>query len=71
MADKQPSQQRPQPGANAGWAALSTLISGIAVWGGAGALLDWWLDVPKHIGLMVGMIVGLVLALYLVVKRFG
>lgn len=70
MADKQPPQ-RPPAGENAGWAALSTLISGIAVWGGVGALVDWWLDVPKHIGLMVGMIVGMVLALYLVVKRFG
>jgi ATP synthase protein I len=70
MADKQPNQ-RPGPGENAGWAALSTLMAGIAVWGGIGALLDWWLGIPKHLGLLLGMIVGLALALYLVMKRFG
>jgi len=70
MADNDPPK-RPEPGANAGWAALSTLISGIAVWGAAGALLDWWLGIPKHIGLLVGMIVGIAAALYLVVKKFG
>ena len=70
MADNDPPK-RPEPGANAGWAALSTLISGIAVWGAAGALLDWWLGIPKHVGLLVGMIVGIAAALYLVVKKFG
>lgn len=70
MADKQPPQ-RPGPGANAGWAALSTLLSGIIVWGGIGALLDWWLDIPNRIGLLVGMIVGMALSLYLIIKRFG
>jgi ATP synthase protein I len=70
MADNRPPK-RPGPGAIEGWAALSTLISGIAVWGAAGALLDWWLGIPKHIGLLVGMIVGIAAALYLVVKKFG
>jgi ATP synthase protein I len=70
MADNRPPK-RPGPGANEGWAALSTLISGIAVWGAAGALLDWWLGIPKHIGLLVGMIIGIAVALYLVVKKFG
>ncbi|HEX8627641.1 MAG TPA: hypothetical protein VF755_05670 [Catenuloplanes sp.] len=70
MADKQPPQ-RPGPGSNAGWTALSTLLSGIIVWGGIGALLDWWLDIPNRIGLLVGMIVGMVLALYLIIKKFG
>jgi len=70
MADKQPPQ-RPGPGENAGWAALGTLLSGIVVWGGIGWLLDWWLGIPKHLGLLIGMIVGISLALYLVMKRFG
>lgn len=69
MVDKQP--QRPDPGANAGWAALGTLLSGLVVWGGAGALLDWWLGLPNNAGLLVGMIVGISVALYMVVKRFG
>ena len=70
MADKKPPQ-RPDPGANAGWVAVGTLLSGVVVWGGLGWLLDWWLGIPKHIGLLVGMIVGIVAALYLVMKRFG
>jgi ATP synthase protein I len=70
MADNQPPK-RPDPGANAGWIALSTLISGVVLWGAFGALLDWWLGIPKHIGLLVGMIVGITAALYLVMKRFG
>ncbi len=70
MADKRPPQ-RPDPGANAGWAALGTLLSGIVAWGGIGALLDWWIGIPNHYGLLAGMIVGIVGALYLVMKRFG
>ena len=70
MADKQPPK-RPDPGANAGWAALGTLLSGLIVWGGVGSLLDWWLGIPNNIGLLVGMIVGISLSLYLVMKRFG
>lgn len=70
MADKQPPQ-RPGPDANAGWVAVGTLLGGIVVWGGVGWLLDWWLGIPKHLGLLVGMIVGIVAALYIVMKRFG
>ena len=70
MTDKQ-SPRSTDPGSNAGWAALSTLLSGILVWGGIGALLDWWLHIPSRIGLLVGMIVGLVVSLYVIIKRFG
>jgi ATP synthase protein I len=70
MADKHPPQ-RPDDGANAGWAALGTLLGGILAWGGAGWLLDRLFGIPNHIGLLVGMIVGITAALYLVVKRFG
>jgi ATP synthase protein I len=70
MADKQPPQ-RPDPGANAGWAALGTLLGGIVTWGGIGWLLDSWLKIPNHIGLLVGMIVGITVAMYVVMKRFG
>jgi hypothetical protein len=69
MVERPP--QRPGPGSNGGWAALSTLLTGIVVWGGVGALLDWWLGIPNRIGLLVGMIVGLVASLYLIIKRFG
>ncbi len=70
MADKQPPS-RSEPGENSGWTALGTLLSGIVLWGGIGWLLDWWLGIPKHFGLLIGMIVGISLALYLVMKRFG
>jgi hypothetical protein len=70
MADKQPPQ-RPEPGANAGWVAVGTLLSGVIVWGFVGGVLDAWLAIPKHLGLLVGMIVGIAGALYLVMKRFG
>src|SRR2546427_11506283 len=44
------------PGAGAGWAVLGTLIAGMAVWGGIGALLDWGLSTQAFlpIGVMVG-----------------
>ncbi|WP_067507812.1 AtpZ/AtpI family protein [Actinoplanes sp. TFC3] len=72
MADEQPPQKKPQPtGDQSAWAALSTLLSGIVVWGGLGYLVDLWLDLPNRLGLLVGMIVGLAASLYLVIKRFG
>ncbi len=70
MADRQ-HRNRPDPGANAGWAALGTLLSGILAWGGIGALVDWWLGIPKHIGLLVGLMLGAGTALYVIMKRFG
>lgn len=70
MTDKKPPPST-DPGSNAGWVALGTLISGIVVWGGVGALLDWWLDIPSQIGLLIGMILGLAVSLYMVLKRFG
>ena len=55
MAEDSPAHRetRPRPaslarqgsGAETGYAVLGTLISGMAVWGGAGWLLDRWLDI--------------------------
>jgi ATP synthase protein I len=70
MADKE-RRNRPDPGANAGWAALGTLLSGVLVWAGIGALLDWLLDIPNHLGLVAGMVVGAGTAVYVIMKRFG
>lgn len=69
------TQQTSSPAASSGgedaWVASGHLMSGIAVWGGIGALVDWWLGIPKHFGLLVGMLVGAAAAIYLIVKRLG
>ena len=56
-------------GAETGYAVIGTLISGMAVWGGAGWLLDQWLD--TRVFFPVGVILGMAAAIYLVVARFG
>ena len=79
MAEDTPTRggARPRPagparqpsGADTGWAVTGTLISGMAVWGGVGWLLDRWLDIVVFFP--VGVIFGMAVAIYLVVKRFG
>ena len=72
-----PGGTRPRPasparqpsGADTGWAVTGTLISGMAVWGGVGWLLDRWLDIVVFFP--VGIIFGMAVAIYLVVKRYG
>ena len=54
-------------GADTGWAVTGTMISGMAVWGGAGWLLDRWLDIAVFFP--VGIILGMAVAIYLVVKQ--
>jgi F0F1-type ATP synthase assembly protein I len=51
--------------------ATGHLLSGVAVWAVIGGLVDWWLGIPSHIGLVVGMLVGAAAAIYLIVKRLG
>jgi len=75
--DPTPGSARPSPdspsrggsGAETGYAVIGTLLSGMAVWGGAGWLLDQWLDTPVFFP--VGIILGMAAAIYLVVARFG
>jgi F0F1-type ATP synthase assembly protein I len=45
------------------------MISGLVVWGGAGWLLDRWLD--TRVFAPVGIVLGMTVAIYLVVKRYG
>jgi F0F1-type ATP synthase assembly protein I len=45
------------------------MLSGIIVWGGAGWLLDRWLETRFFI--LVGTILGLTVAIYLVVVKYG
>ncbi len=79
MAEDDPrhGDARPRPagparrgsGADTGWSIIGTMISGMAVWGGAGWLLDRWLDTRAF--LPVGIILGMAAAIYIVVKRYG
>jgi F0F1-type ATP synthase assembly protein I len=45
------------------------MLSGIIVWGGAGWLLDRWLETRFFI--LVGTLLGLAVAIYLVVVKYG
>jgi F0F1-type ATP synthase assembly protein I len=45
------------------------MLSGMIVWGGAGWLLDRWLETRFFI--LVGVILGLTVAIYLVVVKYG
>ncbi len=79
MAEDLPprGESRPRPagptrqgsGAETGYAVIGTLISGMAVWGGVGWLLDRWLD--TKVFLPVGVLLGISVAIYLVVARYG
>ena len=75
--DPLPGETRPRPaspprqgsGAETGYAVIGTLISGMAVWGGVGWLLDRWLDTRAFAP--IGIILGISVAIYLVVARYG
>jgi F0F1-type ATP synthase assembly protein I len=79
MAEEFPTRgkARPRPadpahqgsGAETGWAIIGTMISGMAVWGGAGWLLDHWLN--ARVFFPVGIILGMGVAIYIVVARYG
>lgn len=70
MAGDQPPQPPQQSGAGEGWTAVGYLISGIAVWGGVGWLVDRWLH-WSGIPIAVGALFGAGLGTYLMLKRFG
>src|SRR3954449_9054465 len=79
MAEDLPPRGDPRPrpaqparggsGADTGWAIIGTMLSGMAVWGGAGWLLDWWLDIKVF--LPVGIILGMAVSIYMVVVKYG
>src|SRR5881275_1139542 len=79
MAEDNPTRgdSRPRPvnparggsGADTGWSAIGTMISGMAIWGGAGWLLDRWLGI--EVFLPVGVILGMAVSIYMVVVKYG
>lgn len=69
MTEGPGSDERQPDGAAEGWAALSTLIGGIAVWGGTGFGLDRLLGTSYLV--VVGMLIGVTASIYLVYARAG
>ncbi len=57
------------PGADEGWAVITTLIGGMALWTLIGYFLDRWLS--THFLLPIGAVVGMALGIYAVVARYG
>ncbi len=71
MTDGQPPKHSDESaGANTGWTVVGYLLSGMAVWGFVGWLVDSWLQ-WDGIATAVGIIVGMAGAIYLVVRRLG
>jgi ATP synthase protein I len=70
MAGDQPPQPPRRSGANEGWAAVGYLLSGMAVWGGIGWLVDRWLGLGR-VPIAVGVVIGAVGGIYLVMRRFS
>lgn len=58
----------PPPREGTGWAVVSYLVGGMALYGGIGWLIGRWTDVP--VLFPIGMLLGLGLALALVIFRF-
>jgi ATP synthase protein I len=67
--DKLRPEDDGQAFASAAWSIPSTLLAGMAIYGGAGWLLDRWLDTSAFFP--IGVVVGVVLAVYLVYRKYG
>lgn len=59
----------PSRGADQGLAVLSTMISGMVVFGGIGWSLDRWWD--ARLWTPIGLVLGISLGIYAIVMRFG
>lgn len=74
MADDQPSPDPGKAGPGAGthhaWTTLGYLISGMAVWGFVGWLVDRWLGLGG-VATAVGAVVGAAGGVYLTIRRVG
>lgn len=69
MSEGSSPKPPPQDGASEGWAALSTLIAGIAVWGGVGYGFDRLFGTSFLV--VVGLLIGVAASIYLVYVRAG
>lgn len=62
-----PKARPPSPGADEGWAVLGSLIAGLVLFAGLGAVLDQWWD--TRVMAPVGAVIGMALGIYAVVMR--
>ncbi|GGP46052.1 hypothetical protein [Saccharothrix coeruleofusca] len=67
MSDK--SDKTPRRGDGAVWSIIGTLVSGPAVWGGIGFLIDRATD--SRVWTPIGLAVGFVTGFYIVYVRHG
>ncbi len=58
-----------QRGIDQGMTIISYLVAGLLVYGGAGWLLDWWLE--SGFFFPVGLILGAITGMYVVIRRYG
>jgi F0F1-type ATP synthase assembly protein I len=65
-----PGERQRQRDENPGWAIVSYLIAGMALYGGIGWVIGRWTG-STALPLVIGMLVGLALALALVIFRYG
>jgi len=67
-----PRQQRDDAwtGMGTGWAITSTMVGGIAAWGGIGFLADRWFG-TDGVFFAVGAVLGAAGSIYLVWLRYG
>jgi len=65
-----PKRRSAGSAADVGWAVVSTLVGGIAVWGLLGYLADRWLG-TAHVFFTIGVLLGAGGAIYLVWLRYG
>lgn len=66
--DQRPSS-RPPAGPGDAYVIIGYLLSGMVFWGGAGWLLDRWLDTGFFT--LIGLVIGAAASVYLVYVRYG
>jgi len=64
-----PTTEQPPPNADVGWRVFSSMISGMALYGGIGWLIGHFTGISLLFP--VGMLAGLVLSLLMIVLRFA
>ncbi|NHC13391.1 hypothetical protein [Motilibacter deserti] len=63
------AEEPPRARADDGWGVLSTLLTGVFMWGGLGWLADWLLGTTVF--LPVGLVGGAGLAIFTIYARYS